>query len=92
MKKLIAAVLFLILGTAQANSNVSVALTVGQWLLKKQPQSFYIQVEAHGINDIDAQRNGFVLAVDQAVGTLILSERESDKKQLIKNNIKYRTK
>jgi hypothetical protein len=87
MKKLIAVVLFLALGVAHANSNVSIALTIGQWLLSNQTQSFYIQVEAQGINDNDARRNGFVLAVDQAVGTLILNERESDKKQLIKNDV-----
>jgi hypothetical protein len=87
MKKLIAVVLFLALGVAHANSNVSIAITIGQWLLKNQNQSFYIQVEAQGANDNEARRNGFVLAVDQAVGTLILSERESDKKQLIKNDV-----
>jgi hypothetical protein len=87
MKKLIAVMLFLALGVAHANSNVSIALTVGQWMLKNRTQSFYIQVEAQGVNDNDARRNGFVLAVDQAVGTLILSERESDKKQLIKNDV-----
>ena len=87
MKKLIAVVLFLALGVAHANSNVSIALTVGQWLLNNRTQSFYIQVEAQGATDNDARRNGFVLAVDQAVGTLILSERESDKKQLIKNDV-----
>lgn len=86
MKKLIAAVLFLI-GVAHAGSNTGIVLTVGQWLLKNQAQSFYIQVEAQGINDNEARRNGFVLAVDQAVGTLILSERESDKTQLIKNDV-----
>jgi hypothetical protein len=72
---------------AHANSNVSIALTVGQWMLKNRTQSFYIQVEAQGVNDNDARLNGFVLAVDQAVGTLILSERESDKKRLIKNDV-----
>jgi hypothetical protein len=87
MKKLIAVMLFLALGVAHANSNVSIAITVGQWLLKNQTRSFYIQVEAQGVNDSEARHNGFVLAVDQAVGTLILSERESDKKQLIKNDV-----
>jgi len=79
--------LFLALGVAHANSNLSIAITVGQWLLKNQTRSFYIQVEAQGVNDNEARHNGFVLAVDQAVGTLILSERESDKKQLIKNDV-----
>lgn len=87
MKKLIAIMLFLAMCTAHASSTLSVALTVGQWLLKNRTQTFYIQVEAKGINDNEARRNGFVLAVEQAVGTLVLSEREADKKQLIKNDV-----
>jgi hypothetical protein len=87
MQKLIAIVLLLTIGTAHASSNVSIALTIGQWLLKNRTQTFYIQVEAKGINDNEARRNGFVLAVEQAVGTLVLSEREADKKQLIKNDV-----
>lgn len=87
MKKLLAVVLLLTAVVVHAGPNPSVVITIGQWFLKNTSQTFYIQVEAHGINDNEARRNGFALAVDQAVGTLILSERESDKKQLIKNDV-----
>jgi len=87
MKKLFAVVLLLATIVVHAGPNPSVVITIGQWFLKNTSQTFYIQIEARGINDSEARRNGFALAVDQAVGTLILSERESDKTQLIKNDV-----
>jgi hypothetical protein len=48
---------------------------------------YYVQVEARGRTEEQARRNGFALAVGQAIGTLILVERESTQQGLTKNEI-----
>jgi len=65
MKKLLAVVLLLTTIGVHAGPNPSVVITIGQWFLKNTSQTFYIQVEARGINDSEARRNGVALAVDK---------------------------
>lgn len=91
MKRLIAiAVTALCLAapvSAAAVSNIGLVITVGQWLVKNSNRVYYVQVESRGRNEEEARRNGFALAVSQAIGTLVLSERESNQHVLTKNAI-----
>lgn len=57
-------------------SPVSVAITVGQWLIKDREQVYYVRVQAVGRNETDAREQAFRLAVEQAIGALILAETE----------------
>ena len=86
MKKLIVAAAIAISTAAQALSP-SIALTVGQWLIKSSDRVYYIQVEGRGYTEAEARRNGFALAVEQAVGTLVLSEREVVQQKLARNEV-----
>jgi hypothetical protein len=87
MKKLIAIALVLACGSVQASVNPGVVLTVGQWIIKNSNRVYYVQVEGHGSTETEARHNGFVLASEQAIGTVILSERESSKQQLVRNDV-----
>ena len=86
MKKLIVAAV-LAISTAAHALNPSIVLTAGQWLLKNSDRVYYVQVEARGYTEADARRNGFALAVEQAVGTLVLSEREAVQQKLTRQEV-----
>jgi hypothetical protein len=86
MKKLIVAAVLAVSTAAHALSP-SIALTVGQWLIKSSDRVYYVQVEGRGYTEAEARRNGFALAVEQAVGTLVLSEREVVQQRLARNEI-----
>jgi hypothetical protein len=66
---------------------VSIALSVGQWLNDEASKErvFEIRVEAQANTDELARREGFRQAVEQAVGTLVLSETE-----VVNGNINFR--
>lgn len=66
---------------------VSVALTVGQWLMKDREQVYYLQVRAQGRHEKDARDQAFRLAVEQAIGALILAETEVRRGNVDRNNI-----
>lgn len=91
MKRLIAtavAVMCLAVPAAAATpQHLGLAITVGQWIIKNSTRVYYVQVEARGRTEEEARRNGFALAVGQAIGTLILVERESNQQGLTKNEI-----
>lgn len=58
-------------------SPVSIALTVGRWLLEpSKPKIYYIRVQGHGQTMSQARAEGFKLAVSEAIGSLLLSETE----------------
>jgi hypothetical protein len=57
-------------------SPVSIALTVGQWLIKDREQVYYLRVRAQGRDEKQARDQAFRLAVEQAIGALILAETE----------------
>ena len=73
------------IGTAQAQSTVltlltptpvGVALTVGRWIVADNQKIYYIEVAGQGANEEQARLNGFRLAVERAIGSLIASETE----------------
>ena len=98
MRHLLMAVFCAVTLTAQAQispavtaalvpSPLGIVLTVGQWLMQERRQVYYIQVQAPGASFEQARQNAFRLAVEQAVGTLILSETESRNARLQRDEI-----
>jgi hypothetical protein len=90
MRKILAVLAcVLCVGTAQAQplTAISTAITIGQWINANSKQVFYIEVESQGDTAEAARQEGFRLAIEQAVGTLILSETESQNLRLRRNDI-----
>lgn len=84
-----------LLATAQAQSvarvitptPVSVVLTIGQWLMKDRKELYYIRVESRADSFDSAKQEGFRLAIEHAVGSLILSETEVRTGRLTRDDI-----
>ena len=68
-------------------SPLSVVLTVGSWIMKDRTEVFYVQVQAHGRDETDAREQAFRLAVNQAVGSLLLSHAEVKNGDVIRRDI-----
>lgn len=68
-------------------SPLTVAITVGKWLLKDQTEVFYLRVQATGHNEQDARDQAFRLAVEQAVGSLIVQQTKVTNGELISHEI-----
>lgn len=74
--------------TVSAQSNAaSIALTIGQWILKDSKKVYYVRVNANGKDSQSARQNAFQKAIEMAVGSLILSETEVSNGNLTKNHI-----
>lgn len=98
MKRLTALALCLatVVGTAQAQTTVltlltptpiGIALSVGRWIVADNQKIYYIEVAGQGANEEQARLNGFRLAVEQAVGSLIASETEVRNGQMRRDEI-----
>jgi hypothetical protein len=69
-------------GLPQANpaavlipSPLSVILMVGRWLAEPgQPRVYYIRVQARGTTESEARREAYKRAIEEAIGSLVLSE------------------
>jgi hypothetical protein len=70
-----------------APNPITIALTVGQWLLKDSQKVYYVRVESIALTPAQARAEGFKLAVSQAVGTLIVAESEVKNQQLVRSEI-----
>ena len=69
-------------------SPLGIVLTAGHWLIfSDNRRIYYIEVEGHGDNPTQARDNGFRLAVEQALGTLISSESETQNGRLVRDEI-----
>jgi hypothetical protein len=66
---------------------IAVALTIGQWLLKDSRKVYYVQVKSTATTPALARAEAFKLAVNQAVGTLVLAESEVKNNELIRKDI-----
>ena len=64
-----------------------VALTVGQWLFFNNKKVYYIEVKGSGRTAEDARLNGFRLAVEQALGSVILSETEMQNSSIKRDEV-----
>ncbi len=68
-------------------SPLGIILTIGQWLLQDNKRVYFIKVVGEGNSTEEAKMNGFRLAVEQAVGTLILSETEAQNGRIKRDEI-----
>lgn len=70
-------------------SPLGLVLMVGKWIYdaNTRQEVFYIEVAGDGANSEQARNNGFRLAVEQALGTLIASESESQNGRLVRDEI-----
>ena len=96
MRRLIAiAVTVGILSTAHAQitpqmfvpTPFGVAMTVGQWLWANNKRVYYIEVTGSGRTADDARLNGFRLAVEQALGSVIASETEQSNSRIRRDEV-----
>lgn len=83
----LALVLASVLAQAQTFSAIGTVITVGQWIVLNTKRVYYIEVDSRGDTFEDAKNEAFKLAIEQAVGTLILSESESQNYRLRRNDI-----
>lgn len=57
-------------------SPITIAIQVGRWMMSqdKQEEVYYIRVQSKGATETEARNEAFRLSVDQAVGSLLVSE------------------
>lgn len=68
-------------------SPLSIVITAGSWIIKDHTEVFYVQVQAHGRDETDAREQLFRLAVNQAVGSLLLSHSQVRDGDVIRRDI-----
>lgn len=66
---------------------VTLALTIGQWLMKDREKIYYLRVESGGHDEQAAVTSAFRLAVSQALGSLVLSESEVRNREVVRSDI-----
>ena len=64
-----------------------IAMSVGQWLMFNNKQVYYIEVRGHGRTAEEARMNGFRLAVEQALGSVIASETEQQNSRIRRDEV-----
>lgn len=81
MKLLAASVLCMFAGTAQAAqlpwwapSPVSIAVTVGSWIMTEPDPVFQVRVQAQAATESEARREAFRKATELAIGSLVTSQ------------------
>jgi len=57
-------------------SPLGIVLTVGQWLMKDRVEVYHVRVQGTAPNENQARDNAFRLAINQAVGSLVISETQ----------------
>ena len=57
-------------------SPLGIVLTVGQWLMKDRVEVYHVRVQGTAPNESQARDNAFRLAINQAVGSLVISETQ----------------
>jgi hypothetical protein len=81
------------IATAQAQLQVlvptpfGVVMSAGQWLLFNNKSVYYIEVSGQGRTAEEAKLNGFRLAVEQALGSVIASETQSRDSRIQRDEI-----
>jgi len=69
-------------------SPVSIAITVGHWIMTRDNRKvFYVEVQSQAETFTAARAEGFRLAVEHAVGSLILSETEARNGRMTRDEI-----
>lgn len=72
-------------------SPVSIAIQVGKWILLKDSNDevYYVRVQSTGASETEARNEAFRLAVDRAVGSLLVSETKILDNKLSHETINY---
>jgi len=85
-----------LIGSAQAQvvtgamflpSPVGVILSIGQWIIFESERTYYIEVLGEGRTSEEAKLNGFRIAVEQAVGSVIASETQVNNNRITRDEI-----
>lgn len=76
-----------ITGAMLMPSPLGIILSIGQWIRFETKQVYYIEVAGDGPTEAEARTNGFRLAVEQAIGSLISSETEVQNGRLVRDEI-----
>jgi hypothetical protein len=72
---------------ALAPSPLGLVITAGQWLLFNNKRVYYIEVRGQGRTAEEARMNGFRLAVEQALGSVIASETEQHNSRIRRDEV-----
>src|SRR6056297_2641338 len=64
-------------------SPVSIAISIGKWLIEDRQQLYYLRVKSSGSTETEARQSAFQFAIDQAVGSLIVTETKVDQGQVL---------
>jgi len=85
-----------LIGSAQAQvitgamfmpTPLGVVMSIGQWINFEGEKTYYIEVAGDGRDPEESRANGFRLAVEQAVGTIVASETESQNAHITRDEI-----
>ena len=82
-----------VLNTAQAQwqaltpTPFGVVMTIGQWLWSNNKNVYFIEVKGQGKTSEEARMNGFRLAVEQALGSVIASETEQRNSRIQRDEV-----
>jgi hypothetical protein len=68
-------------------SPVGVVLSIGQWIIFETERTYYIEVLGEGRTAEEAKLNGFKIAVEQAVGSIIAAETEVQNNRITRDEI-----
>jgi len=68
-------------------SPVGVILSIGQWIIFESERTYYIEVLGEGRTAEEAKLNGFRIAVEQAVGSIIAAETEVNNNRIVRDEI-----
>jgi hypothetical protein len=70
-----------------APSPLGLVLMIGQWIMQDNKRVYYIRVAGEGDTPEQARTNGFRLGVEQAVGTIVLSETQVANRRIQRDEI-----
>lgn len=78
-----------LLASAIVPSPAGIVLTVGKWIwdASRQEQVYYIEVAGEGRTADESKDNGFRLAIEQAIGSIISSETEVKNGRIARDEI-----
>ena len=66
-------------------SPVSIAISVGKWLIEDRQKLYYLRVSSSGSTETAARQSAFEFAIDHAVGSLIVTETRVDQGAVLVN-------
>lgn len=68
-------------------SGISTIASVGKWIAQDSKKLYYVEVESQGSSFEDAKQRAFKIAVEKAVGSLVLNETEVADQNIIRNDV-----